>query len=356
MDVFNGTLSSLMRLKDIKRKRYSSYDKSGGNDDRYHLAPKSNTLIAVMNKPGAIKHIWITMDSREILFNNKVILRMYWDDEEYPSVEVPVGDFFGAGSGKTVNFSSLPFQMNPENGKSFNCWLPMPYSKNAKITVENQCSQEVLFYYYIDYEEWADVPANLAYFHSQYRNCECEGELEILSDSEGCMTKNEEFLGKGENVTGNGNYIILDANGKGHYIGCFLNWFNLRTTREWNWYGEGDDMIFIDGEKWPPSLHGTGTEDYFGSAWCPTQQFSSPYHGLILSGGDNWSGISSMYRFHIEDPVYFEKAILATIEHGHGNKRSDFISSVAFWYQTEPHKRFPALPSWKSRILYLGRE
>jgi hypothetical protein len=106
----------------------------------------------------------------------------------------------------------------------------------------------------------------------------------------------------------------------------------------------GSDMIFIDGEEWPPSLHGTGAEDYFGTAWCPQPQYSAPYHGITLGGGENWSGQVSYYRFHVEDPVTFEGSIQVTVEHGHANKRSDDYSSVAYWCQTEPHKPFSILP------------
>ena len=114
--------------------------------------------------------------------------------------------------------------------------------------------------------------------------------------------------------------------------------------RKFNWYGEGDDMIFIDGEQWPPSLHGTGTEDYFNTAYCPADKYDAPYHGMTLPGGPNWSGKSSYYRFHIEDAIHFRKSIKVTIEHGHANHRADDISSTAYWYQLEPHKPFPPLP------------
>jgi len=108
--------------------------------------------------------------------------------------------------------------------------------------------------------------------------------------------------------------------------------------------GEGDDMIFIDGEGWPPSLHGTGTEDYFNTAWCPQKEYSAPYHGITLGGGDNWGGHISLYRFHVEDPVTFERSIRVTIEHGHANRRSDDYSSVAYWYQAEPNRSFSIEP------------
>jgi hypothetical protein len=118
---------------------------------------------------------------------------------------------------------------------------------------------------------------------------------------------------------------------------------NLNHSALWDWPGEGDDMFFIDGEPWPPRLHGTGTEDYVNMAWCPTQVYCAPYHGLILGGGDNWKGKITYYRYHIQDPVHFTRSIRATIEHGHANHRSDDVSSTAYWYQNEPHKPFASL-------------
>ena len=123
-------------------------------------------------------------------------------------------------------------------------------------------------------------------------------------------------------------------------------------TSKWDWPGEGDDMIFIDGESWPPQLHGTGTEDYVNMAWCPTQEYHAPYHGIILPGKDNWKDKITYYRYHIQDPVMFEKSVRVTIEHGHNNHRSDDWSSTAYWYQTEPHKEFPKLLEVEERLPY----
>jgi hypothetical protein len=124
-------------------------------------------------------------------------------------------------------------------------------------------------------------------------------------------------------MTGDENYVLLEAKGRGHYVGCNVNIHNLRDTSKWDWPGEGDDMIFIDGEKWPPSLHGTGTEDYFNMSWCPIQEYTAPYHGIILPGKENWKDYITYYRYHIQDPVMFKKSIRVTIEHGHNNGRSD---------------------------------
>ncbi len=218
------------------------------------------------------------------------------------------------------------------------------------------------------------LPEDYGRFHAQWhRENPCQG------ISEQGMS-NLEFEFGGNNIGGAGNYVLLDAEGKGHYVGCNLNIHNLRQRPEldfpadvswpisfegggevdaermqalmniFNWYGEGDDMIFIDGEEWPPSLHGTGTEDYFNTAYCPMVKYDSPYHGVTLPGGPNWNGKISLYRFHIEDPIHFSKSIRVTIEHGHNNNRSDDYSSTAYWYQSEPHKEFNPFPPVAERL------
>uniref|UniRef100_A0A7C3MJR8 DUF2961 domain-containing protein n=1 Tax=Dictyoglomus thermophilum TaxID=14 RepID=A0A7C3MJR8_DICTH len=356
MEYAYTSLRSLMFQRNIKRKRISSYDKSGGNKDFIQIKAGESKVLADIEGPGAIVHIWMTFRSNEKHFLRLGILRMWWDEEENPSVEVPIGDFFGGGHCKTENFVSLPIQMSPENGKGFNLWFPMPFKKRAVISIENQnFSQDLTVYYYIDYELWPEFPENTLYFHSQWRREIAKGKSEedivkeIISGPESAFgissgfIMNDVFQFGGENRTGESNYVILEAEGKGHYVGCFLFIHNRREVDLFNWYGEGDDMIFIDGEKWPPSLHGTGTEDYFNMAWCPTQKYSAPYHGLILPGENNWKGYITLYRFHIEDPIYFEKSIKVTIEKGHNNNRYDDYSSTAFWYQTEPHLPFPKI-------------
>lgn len=154
------------------------------------------------------------------------------------------------------------------------------------------------------------------------------------------------------NTSGDENYLILYAEGVGHYVGCVLNVDNFNAFRQkYTWFGEGDDMIFVDGEKWPPSIHGTGTEDYFLSAWgFPCGEYSEPYHGVSLAGDTaEWSGKWSVYRFHIEDPIGFTKSIRVNIEHGHANDQGNDYSSIAYWYRAEPHKRFPHLPKTLDR-------
>ena len=345
---FGSSLRDLPRLRSSRRRRASSWDRSGGNDDRFTIEPGQKATLANVAGAGCINHIWITIANEHMTrtpstlepdFLRKILLRMYWDGEEEPSVLVPVGDFFGMGHARTANFVSAPVQMSPEDGKSFNSFFHMPFADGARIEAVSELEHEkVFFYYYVDYEEFDELEEGLGRFHAQWRRENpCDG-------TEQGNQSNEEFQFGGENVGGEGNYTILEAEGRGHYVGCVLNVHNLRETNQWNWYGEGDDMIFIDGERWPPSLHGTGTEDYFNTAWCPQQEYSAPYHGITLGGGENWGGQVSLYRFHVEDPVTFERSIRVTIEHGHANKRSDDYSSVAYWYQAEPHKPFSILP------------
>ncbi|MFW6119855.1 MAG: glycoside hydrolase family 172 protein [Petrotogales bacterium] len=362
MNFANSSLKNLMILKNVKSRRISSYDQSGGNRDWRTIKSGKTLTIADIEGPGVITHIWMTFRSSEKHFLCKGVLRMFWDNENDPSVEVPIGDFFGAGHGKTENFSSLPFQMSPEDGRGFNCFFPMPFKKGARIEIENEnYSQELVAYYYIDYELWPEFPDNIGYFHANWNReiAVSKNENELVKELAPRHLKdialetgvgNNIFEFYGSNKTGKENYIILDAEGKGHYVGCFFYVHNMRETDQWDWYGEGDDMIFVDGEEWPPSLHGTGTEDYFSMAWCPSQKYSSNYFGLILPGKENWKGYMSMYRFHIEDPVHFSKSIKVTVEKGHNNNRFDDYSSVAFWYQSEPHKKFEKLLSVYERL------
>ncbi|MBS1886497.1 MAG: DUF2961 domain-containing protein [Actinobacteria bacterium] len=336
-----SSLRDLPRLRSARRGRESSWDRSGGNRDHLVLEPGSAATVCDLRGAGCITHIWITVapvarrapttrEREEML--RRVVLRMTWDDAPGPSVLTPLGDFFGVGHARATNFASLPLQMSPEDGRGFNCFFPMPFASAARIEVESEMVEEELsFYYYVDYERYDHLEDGLGRFHAcWHRENPTAGVVRGDED-------NEEFLYGGVNLDGAANYVILEAEGRGHYVGCVLNLLSLRSGDEFDWYGEGDDMIFIDGEGFPPSLHGTGTEDYFNTAWCPTQTYSAPYHGITLAGGENWGGPISLYRFHVEDPVMFERSIRVTIEHGHANKRSDDVSSVAYWYQSLPH-------------------
>ena len=329
-------LGSLADLKYAKSARASSWDRTGGNADFLKVAPRSTVLLADIRGSGKIAHIWVTVSSEDPFVLRTSLLRMFWDGERKPSVLVPLGDFFGVGHCKTVNYSTPVLSMAPENGKGMNCYFPMPFGSGARIELVNESKFPVKhFYYYIDYETYPPhYPLDeVGRFHAQWRR-----ENPCRGKNPAKFTAKDQFGGR--NRTGKDNYVILEARGRGHYVGCHLDIQNLRATDEWNWYGEGDDMIFIDGEKWPPSLHGTGTEDYFGMAWCPTQFHNGVWNGLLLPGGENYSRAVTCYRYHVPDPVRFSKSIKVTIEHGHANLRSDDYSSTAYWYQAEPHKAF----------------
>ena len=326
----------------------------------------------ISDKPGCIKHIWMTVGGDDT-YPRKLILRMWWDGEAEPSVEVPLGDFFGIGHGLRRNFVSLPLQMSPEDGRGFNCWWSMPFD-SARVEIHNECDVPVNVYFYIDFEEYSDEGGEWGNGgdrgdtdDSADRNCSPQSPLSPRSPhssparfhaqwrrefaTEGFLTEklNDEnhrrIWRETANASDADNYVILEAEGDGIYVGCNLN-IDCFSRQGNDWYGEGDDMIVIDGEPWPPRLHGTGTEDYFNTAFGPTQEFCGPYHGISVNSGNpdwRWKGKNSMYRFHIEDPVRFRKRVRVSIEHGHGNKLTNDYSSTAYWYQHEPHKPFPAL-------------
>jgi len=250
-------LEGLAELRSHRRRRISSYDRTGGNRDFIVVPAGETAVLAEMDGAGKVNHIWVTIRSKEEWYLRKLVLRAYWDGEEEPSIEAPIGDFFGIGHGIHHNYVSAPMQMSPEDGKAFNCWWPMPYGDGARITLENQGDMECeAFYYYVDYEEWDEPGEGLGRFHATWHR---ENPTDGVSD-EG--VDNREWLFQGLNPVGEGNYMLMEAEGKGHYVGCNVNVHNLRETEEFNWYGEGDDMIYIDGEA-EPSIIGTGTEDYY---------------------------------------------------------------------------------------------
>jgi len=347
MDLGFNSLANLAKIrKNIKRKRVSSHDRTGANMDNVSIAPKGKHEICNIKGAGIIKHIWMTLASSDPYYLRKVVLRMWWDEELDSSVEVPIGDFFGVGHGKSVNFWSMPFACGPEDGKGFNCFLPMPFSKKARIEVENESDESVICYFYIDYEEYDALSKDYGRFHAFWnRENPCKG-------NEYGKKKSEFFIRK--NVDHVSDYLILEAKGEGHFVGCHLDIHNLMTpennpkNKDSFWPGEGDDYIEIDNGE--TIIYGTGTEDYFCGAWCPSQYYCSPYFGVTLPGGEKWSGKISYYRYHIVDPIYFHKNIKVKIEHGHANQRSDDFSSTAYWYQLEPHMKFKDLPIMKQRI------
>ncbi|MHB0877987.1 MAG: glycoside hydrolase family 172 protein [Anaerolineae bacterium] len=345
MDWAAGYLRNLVHARPVRRKRESSWDSSGANADSWDMAPGERRTIADISGAGTITHLWFTSASDEPFWTRRVVLRAWWDGEEQPSVEVPLGDFFGCGHGAIRRYWSAPLDMSgpDDSGHSaFNCWWPMPFGSRARLEVSNEGAEARSLYFYVDYELADEPDAEALRFHAQWRRCSpCDGWMkpgQSVGDREvNAMT----------NLDGAGNYVILDAEGRGHYVGCNLSIDNQRGE----WWGEGDDMIFIDGDTWPPSLHGTGSEDYFCHAYGMQDTFG-PFHGVSVANRDHkdWEGQWTVYRHHIPDPVSFQQRILVSIEHGHANGRSDDYSSTAYWYQGEPHKAFPPLPAVMGRL------
>ena len=311
-------LGKLGEKQNYRSKRISSYDRTGGNRDSLSIEPGKTAILAEIKGPAAIHHIWVTI-AAEAFYGRKIVLRVYWDGEDVPSVEAPIGDFFGVGHGLNRDLASLPIACSSE-GRARNCYWYMPFRWSCRVTVTNEGERPVdAFYYYIDYRELDGLRPDAPYFHAQYR---------------------QDFPCLGQK-----NYVILDAAGAGHYVGCNLS----ILQRTMGWWGEGDDMIYVDGEA-APSLHGTGSEDYFSDAWG-MREGGRLFYGCPLQEEDFQPGSkASVYRFHIPDPVPFKKSIRVTIEHGHANDRSDYYSSVAYWYQTEPHVPYPALPLVDKRL------
>lgn len=316
-----NSLSNLAALRNHRNARASSYDTTGANADFWVIYAGDRTVITDVHGAGIIRHIWMTLACEEPAFLRKIVLRIFWDDEPNPSVEAPIGDFFGLGHARTTYFTSLPLSMFD---RGFNCFFPMPFSKRARIEVRNECSQApLILYFYVDYEIHERLPDRFGTFHAQWRR---------ENPCKPVQLPNE------QNTDGKENYIILEAEGHGHYVGCHLDIDALSP----GWWGEGDDMFFVDGERWPPAIHGTGTEDYFCGAWNfneVKQPFCTPYYGYHLKGNDDYTGKHSMYRYHIEDPIVFKRSLLFSIEHGTANDMGHDYSSTAYWYQTEPHAR-----------------
>jgi hypothetical protein len=343
----SGGLSALATLRHYKSHRASSYDVTGANDDAWRFEPGETRGIMVSDKPGCVKHIWSAIGAEEAAYPRRLVVRAYWDGEKEPSVEAPIGDFFGMGHGMLKEFVSAPLQMSPDRGRGMNCWFPMPFN-TARIAITSECDQPAWVCFYVDYEEYAaPLGPEIARFHAQWRR-----ENPTTGWLKSRVGRGNTEPWKRPNLSDKDNYLILEAKGRGHYVGCNMH-VDCFQRQGNDWYGEGDDMIVIDGEPWPPRLHGTGTEDYFSMAYCPRTECSAPYHGLILYSGTPdwpWKGKNSMYRYHIEDPINFEKSIRVSIEHGHANKLSNDYSSTAYWYQVEPHAPFPPFPPVAARL------
>lgn len=330
-----GALNDLAKIKQgVHSKRISSCDSTGGNGDNLkQIKPGEKVTIAKINGAGIINHLWITMSpGPDKLLRNDIIIRIYWDGNNFPSVESPIGPFFGQGWNEQYNYVSLPLAAGPANGTSLVSYFTMPFASGARIEIENQNDIPIdYFYYSVDYVQIDKCPKDMGRFHAWYQH-----ELtEALPEGE---TEWSLVGAQKNNKTGNSNYVFADIKGKGHFVG--VNYYVHCPSPVW--YGEGDDMWYIDGEK-TPSMIGTGTEDFFNTSWCPKEAYSHPYFGYPRVNNDiGWLGRTHMYRFFISDPIYFDKSLKATIEHGHDNNLTLDLASVAYWYQSEANPLPPA--------------
>jgi hypothetical protein len=318
------------RLRNYKTRRSSSWDRTGANSDRVPLEPGATAPLLDVNGAGVITHIWFTIGSQDKWHLKNLVLRAWWDGETMPSIEAPIGDFFGLGLGEYFVYQSELVAV--ASVKALNAYFQMPFSSAAKMTLTNDGPVRTSsLYFAIDYVVLPGIPGDLGRFHAQYRQAApCRA---VVSD--------------GKNLDGKNNYVFLEATGKGHFVGVTQS----VVQNQDGWFGEGDDMIFIDGDALP-TINGTGTEDYFNGAWdFGLQPFANMHQGApLMADPERLGGRYCMYRWHTESPITFEKSIKVTIEHGTANDRSDCFYTTAYWYQTEPHAAFPALPSAADRI------
>ncbi|MGV3614038.1 MAG: DUF2961 domain-containing protein [Fimbriimonas sp.] len=323
-------LNDLARLGKGRPFRASSNheDWLGSNVDYKFIKPGETLTLADLKGPGTIQRIWMTVLPSEPAYARLLTIRIYWDGEKNPSVECPIGDFFGVGHGMDVGMESIPVRSSAE-GRARSCHWPMPFRKSARITVSNEGSEATWGFYYNVEGEHGPVAKDAPYFHAMYRQ---------------------------ETPAKPGPYLIADIKGRGHYVGTVLS---VRTTTP-GWWGEGDEFFWVDGEK-IPSLRGTGLEDYFGEAWG-LRRTNGAYQGASVFEGGYPGARATCYRWHVPDPIRFQKGLRVAIEHegvafdaegkgiGNNNERADEYSSAAFWYQTGAHAPYPPLPKGPDRL------
>jgi len=324
--------------QDYRSLKQSSYDRTGGNDDRWPIAPGETKAVFNANGPGVISHIWFTIAAPSAYHLKEIVVRMYWDGNSKPSVEVPVGDFFGLNLG-IYNVYQSAF-LNCSSVKALNCYFAMPFRKSARITATNEGSSKVnAFYSNIDYQLVPALSDRALYFHAQYRQ----------------MTPNVAVKyphpDKEINLNGKQNYVFMETRGSGHLMGVTLG--VLQNAERW--MGEGDEMVFVDDDS-NPLINGTGTEDYFCGAWDfggrdGAVPFAHLYNGAhYIASAERVGGRYCLYRWHADNPITFRRTLKHTIEHGHANDRADCFYSTAYWYQSEPFTDFPALPVVADRV------
>jgi hypothetical protein len=308
---FSSPLSGLASPKEGRAMHAGSWDRKHLNDDALHLKAGETVTLLNLVGTGCIHRFWVTIAPREdISVLSQAILRMYWDDDTNPSVECPIGAFFGVGFGEQKDYVSMPLD---ETSGGYNCYWPMPFHRSARWTLTNGANRPIdSFYYNIDYTALESMPSDTRQFHAQFRR---------------------------ENPTTPGrNYTILETEGAGHYVGTALFMAGKAL-----YFLEGNEMVYIDGAD-EPSIEGTGTEDYFSSGWYFDRGvYSAPYHGVIIK--DEKRSRVSAYRWHIEDAIPFTKSIRFTIEHGTGNSVTADYSSVAYYYLAGPSPEPHPLPA-----------
>ncbi len=324
-------LSDLPRLKTFSAHRVSSNNRFvGSNDDSKRIMPGETFVMADLRGPGVVDHIWITVADNEYAWPRLVRLRVYYDGKKTPSVDVPLGDFFGVGHGYERDLDSLPIR-DSSFGRARNSYWPMPFRRSCNITVTDEGNRPVtMFYYHVDWQKHPSLPEDVTYFHGYYRQ-----ERPAVS-------------GK--------NYEFLSIKGTGHYVGTVLNVIQAQV----GWFGEGDDLFYVDGAS-HPQIHGTGTEDYVNDAWGLRVSYG-PWAGTPIAEGERIGARLTGYRWHVPDPVPFTKSLWAGIEHAgwtyneDGTLRSgfeerpDYFSSAAFWYQKGVNEELREPPYGEERL------
>lgn len=322
--------TDLSAISTARTGRASSWDVTGRNSDAWTIPAGETRVLADIKGPGFITHIWMTQRNHY----RDCLLKITWDNAAHPSVVVPLGDFFGLGHGIVNTYQSQLFTASTrwnnqfEMGCALNCYAPMPFRERALLELVNESSEDHRQYFYVDYEVVDEVPADRGYFHAEFRRTNPFGgwghEIRVNTPHANIVNK--------ERQAWEDNYVILATQGRGHYIGCTLSVTNFQGS----WWGEGDDMIWVDGYKWPPDLHGSGSEDYLNQAWG-MQRNAFLRNGSSIFEEDT-HGYQTSYVFHLENPVRFQKEVKVTIEHGHGNHLANEMASVAYWYAATPTK------------------
>ena len=338
---------NLFDLKGATSRRVSSWDRTGGNDDWLSVGPGETATLMDVSGAGCITHFYWTMIGNDPYDLRRAVLRMYWDGSDTPGVEVPLGDLFGAANCIVPLFTSELLTINRGTAISFgfNSYFPMPFGNGARVTLENESPTPLggalnAFWYHIEYEQYDEsIPDTIGRFHAQWRR-------ERLTQSAHKDATNVQIPRSKANLDGKENYVILDAEGHGQVVGLVLNVDNVAG----GWWGEGDDMIFVDGDTWPPRYHGTGTEEIFGGGASPNRPFFGPYTGYSTVQNLDYARNTTQYRWYVHDPIRFRKSVRFTIEHGHADTFENDYSSVVYWYQALPAKKFPPLPPADERL------